>query len=159
MRVTRGAAGPSIIDGGNLLKIVRTVAAALLCAAAAAAQQPQQQPSSELPKLTETIDIRVINVDVVVTDKKGNSVTGLTKDDFQLYENGVPKNISNFYEVEGKKALNVAITPAPNAPPTTFATTKEEIPENMRRRIIFYVDNLSLAPFNRNRVFKEMKEL
>ena len=132
--------------------------AALLCAATAAAQQPQPQ-STELPKLTETIDIRVINVDVVVTDKKGNPVAGLTKDDFDLYENGVPKNISNFYEVEGKKAVNVAITPVPGQKIEAPApTVREEIPENMRRRIIFYIDNLSLAPFNRNRVFKEMKE-
>jgi VWFA-related protein len=141
------------------LKIARFVAAALLFAATAAAQQPQQQPAPELPKLTETIDIRVINVDVVVTDKKGNTITGLTKDDFELYENGIPKNISNFFEVEGKKALNVAMTPAPGEKtPTPAATAKEEVPENMRRRIIFYIDNLSLAPFNRNRVFKEMKE-
>src|SRR5687768_18484883 len=28
----------------------------------------------------------------------------------------------------------------------------------MKRRIIFYIDNLSLAPFNRNRVFAQMKE-
>ncbi|HMC23590.1 MAG TPA: VWA domain-containing protein [Thermoanaerobaculia bacterium] len=139
--------------------LVRSVAAPLLCAATLAAQQPQQQPT-EIPKLTETIDIRVINVDVVVTDKKGNPVTGLTKDDFQLYENGVPKNISNFFEVEGPKTLHVSVTPGPGAQvqPQPAPITREEIPENLRRRVIFYIDNLSLAPFNRNRVFKEMKE-
>ncbi len=132
-----------------------SVAALVVGATTLAAQQPQQQPS-EIPKLTETIDIRVINVDVVVTDRKGNPVPGLTKDDFQLYENGVPKTISNFYEVEGKKTLHVATTPAPAVP--TAPVKGEEVPENLRRRVIFYIDNLSLAPFNRNRVFKEMKE-
>jgi len=111
---------------------------------------------TELPKLTETIDIRVINVDVVVTDKKGKPITGLTRDDFELFENGVPKAISNFYEVEGPKALNIAI--APTQGPAAAAAAKEEIPENLRRRVIFYIDNLSLMPFNRNRVFKEMKD-
>jgi VWFA-related protein len=128
-----------------------------LAAATLAAQQPQQQPN-EAPKLTETMDIRIINVDVVVTDKKGKPITGLTKDDFQLLENGVPKTISNFYEVEGPKALNISITPTPGAPAPAPAATREEIPENLRRRVIFYIDNLSLMPFNRNRVFKEMKE-
>jgi len=138
--------------------LVRSVAAPLLCAATLAAQQPQQP--TEIPKLTETIDIRVINVDVVVTDKKGKPITGLTKDDFQLYENGVPKNISNFFEVEGPKALHVSVTPGPGAQaqPQPAPITREDIPENLRRRVIFYIDNLSLAPFNRNRVFKEMKE-
>ena len=135
--------------------MIRSAIAALLFAATAVAQQPQPQ-TGEVPKLTETMDIRVINVDVVVTDKKGNPVTGLTKDDFELYENGVPKKISNFFEVEGRKAVNVAVTPATDT--KAAAQVREEIPENMRRRIIFYIDNLSLAPFNRNRVFKEMKE-
>jgi len=136
-----------------LQPLAPSVVVAALFASALAAQQTQQQPA-EIPKLTETIDIRVINVDVVVTDKKGAPVTGLKKEDFELYENGVPKNVSNFYEVEGPKALNVSIAPGPVTP----AVKREEIPENMRRRVIFYIDNLSLMPFNRNRVFKEMKE-
>ena len=120
-----------------------------------------QQPAPETPRLSENIDVRVINVDVVVTDKKGNSVRGLSKDDFELYENGTPKPISNFYEVEGKVATQVAIAPPP--PGATAASpapppARVEIAEHMRRRIIFYIDNLSLAPFNRNRVFTQMKE-
>ncbi len=133
-----------------------SVALALL---AATTLSGQQQPQTELPKLTETIDVRLINVDVVVTDKKGVAITGLTKEDFELYENGVPKTVSNFYEVEGQKALNVVAAPQPGAQATLPPPqpVREEIPENLRRRIIFFIDNLSLMPFNRNRVFKEMK--
>jgi VWFA-related protein len=138
--------------------VKRTFALLLLAAAPLVAQQPQQQPSpSSLPKLVESIDVKVINVDVVVTDKKGNPVNGLTKDDFELYENGQPKLITNFYEVEGKKTTNVSITPAGAEKPIT-ELKPEEVSENLRRRIIFYIDNLSLMPFNRNRVFKEMKD-
>src|SRR5207248_307749 len=94
--------------------------------------------------------------DVVVTDKKGNSITGLTKDDFQIFENGIEKPISNFYEIEGKTATQAVTVPVPGAP--AAPPPKEEINEQLRRRIILYIDNLSLAPFNRNRVFKQMKE-
>ncbi|HET7712934.1 MAG TPA: VWA domain-containing protein, partial [Thermoanaerobaculia bacterium] len=122
--------------------------ASLLAAVAASAQE-----GSQLPKLTETIDVRVINIDVVVTDRKGNPITGLTRDDFEIYENGVLKPISNFYEVNAAAPPLVATeTPMPVAPP------QEPIPETQKRRIILYVDNLSLAPFNRNRVFRDMKE-
>src|SRR5438105_14101360 len=84
------------------------LAAVLFAATAVSAQQPQPQPapqpqSNEMPKLSESIDVRVINVDVVVTDKKGNPVTGLTKDDFEIYENNLLKPISNFYEVDNSK--------------------------------------------------------
>ena len=119
----------------------------------------QTRQEGETPRLVENIDVRIINIDVVVTDRRGNPVTGLKREDFEIYENNVPKPISNFYAVEG--SLPVAVeaeggsapavaTPAPGKP--------AELPEEMRRRIIFYVDNLSLAPFNRNRVFTQMKE-
>jgi VWFA-related protein len=139
------------------------LAAAFLAATAASAQQPQTtqtvQPG-EVPKLTESIDVRVINVDVVVTDKKGNPVTGLKKEDFEIYENGNLKPISNFYEVDNSKGAPVGpqavdANPTPALPKPVRV---DEIPENQKRRIIIYIDNLSLAPFNRNRVFKQMKE-
>ncbi|HXG59551.1 MAG TPA: VWA domain-containing protein [Thermoanaerobaculia bacterium] len=129
---------------------------ALLAAAAALPLSAQSQQPEAAPKLSETIDVRVINIDVVVTDRKGNPVTGLKKEDFEIYENGVKKPISNFYEVTGspvapeRAAQEGRPAPAPAAP--------EAIPENQRRRIILYIDNLSLTPFNRNRVFKDMKD-
>lgn len=123
------------------------------------AQSRRQEP--ELPRLVENIDVRIINVDVVVTDRKGNPITGLTKNDFEIYENGAPKVITNFYEVEGNRAKTATaeLAPAPAAPtPAPAAALNPELEEKMRRRVIFYVDNLSLAPFNRNRVFKQMKD-
>jgi VWFA-related protein len=158
----RNGNGPTaviITEETRLKRIVRNVAVALLAATPLLAQQPPQP--TELPKLVENIDVRVINVDVVVTDKKGNPVPGLTKEDFELYENRVPKTITNFYEVEGSKALNAVVTtPEAGKPLPTPAVQKarEEIPDSLKRRIIFFIDNLSLMPFNRNRVFKEMKE-
>lgn len=129
---------------------------ALAIAVPTVAQKKNQEP--EQPRLVENIDVRIINVDVVVTDKKGNFVPNLTAEDFTILENGVQKPISNFYEVQGSVAKNV-VGEAPEAPaPEAPAAPKKEIAENMKRRIIFYVDNLSLSPFNRNRVFQEMKE-
>jgi len=139
------------------MHVKRILALITLAATTLVAQQSNQQPAGEIPKLSETIDVKVINVDVVVTDRKGNPITGLTKDDFELFENGQPKLISNFYEVQGKRATNISIIPAGEEKPVVTLPA-EEVTENLRRRIIFYIDNLSLQPFNRNRVFKDMKE-
>ncbi|HUP50061.1 MAG TPA: VWA domain-containing protein [Thermoanaerobaculia bacterium] len=118
----------------------------------------QKRPEGETPRLVEHIDVRVINIDVVVTDRRGNPVTGLTRDDFEIFENNVPKPISNFFAVEGSRPVPVeGEAPAVAAAPTA-AGRPGAVPDEMRRRIIFYIDNLSLAPFNRNRVFKQMKE-
>jgi len=132
----------------------RILALLLLAATPLAAQKKPAEP--EAPKLVETIDVRIINVDVIVTDKRGNFIPNLTRDDFEIYENNVPKPITNFYEVEGSIAKNV-VGEAPVPEPATTSKS-DAVPENMKRRVIFYIDNLSLAPFNRNRVFKEMKD-
>ena len=151
-------------SGGLLLKTSFRTTAALV--AALSILQPVQSvtaqttpQSGEAPRLVENIDVRVINIDVVVTDRKGNAITGLTRDQFEIFENNVPKAISNFYAVENARPVAVdgettqAATPAPTAP-----VRAADIPDNMKRRLIFYIDNLSLAPFNRNRVFKQMKD-
>jgi VWFA-related protein len=137
----------------------RSIAAllALVLTLPAAAQNRNAQ-ESELPRLVENIDVRIINVDVVVTDRKGNPIPNLTKDDFELFENGVPKSITNFYEVAGgRPKAELTVAEAPGAAAPAPAEKKESDNEKLKRRVIFYVDNLSLAPFNRNRVFAEMK--
>ena len=52
-------------------------------------------------QLSESIEVRVVNVDVVVADRDGKPVTGLTKDDFEIFEDKKPQVITNFYEVRG----------------------------------------------------------
>jgi len=142
-----------------LTVLAAAVAAPMVIAQQTAAPAPAPQPApaaGEVPKFTESIDVRLVNIDVVVTDKKGNPVTGLTKDDFVLLENRVVKPISNFYEVEAPHVTTADVKPGTT--PAAAAQKVEEIPDAQKRRVIFFVDNLSLHPFNRNRVFKDMKE-
>ena len=130
----------------------------LVLAAAVALALPlfaqRSQPEPESPRIVENIDVRVIDVDVIVTDRRGNFVPGLTQDDFEIYENGVKKQISNFYEVEGNRAKNII---ADETGARIEQRPDDEPAEEIKRRIIFYVDNLTLNPFNRNRVFQQMK--
>lgn len=102
----------------------------------------QQQPAP--PQYGETIEVRVVNLDVVVTDRDGNPVTGLTRDDFEVYENGKKKEITNFLEVDErvKGGTDAKAAPAPRASHLSF---------------IFFVDNTTLHPFNRNKVLGAMK--
>ncbi len=132
-----------------------TILVLALSASSLFAQQKKQDKSggqeAEPPVMFESVDVNVINIDVVVTDRRGNPVHGLTRDDFVIEENGEPQKITNFYEVRGRQILTAdqKTQPAPAA---------EEPAPTLRRKIIFFIDNLSMAPFNRNRVFKAMKQ-
>ena len=137
-------------------RTLTTLVAISLAAQMAGQGRLEKQQDPPPPRLVENIDVRIINIDVVVTDRRGNPISGLTKDDFEIRENNVPKPITNFYEVSGSAARNVVADTVANAPVPPQPAA--DIPENMKRRIIFYIDNLSLAPFNRNRVFTQMKD-
>ncbi|HVT43388.1 MAG TPA: VWA domain-containing protein [Thermoanaerobaculia bacterium] len=118
------------------------------------------QEETPIGKLVETIDVRVINIDVVVTDKRGNPITGLSADDFIILENGQSRTISNFYEIDNSKKPRGAAgePPAASSPIATGAQEAEETPQNLRRKFIIFIDNLSLNPLNRNHVVETMKK-
>ena len=69
----------------------------------AASGSPQETASSHLPQNsrpqeegTFRSDVRLVLLDVSVKDSKGGFVSGLSKDDFSVFENGVRQQISVF---------------------------------------------------------------
>lgn len=55
-----------------------------------------QQTPTEIPSITIRANTRLVVVDVVVTDKKGEPVSGLKADDFTVEENGKKQKIALF---------------------------------------------------------------
>lgn len=89
-------------------RIVRSVAwglAALLTAAAVPAQQRPSAPPPSEDLFGERIEVRVINVEVVATDRKGDRVPDLTAADFRLKVDGKTVPIEYFTEVRGGQAI------------------------------------------------------
>ena len=78
------------------------LALSILAVLPALAQQPPAEPASAFG---EQIDVRVVNVEVVVTDKQGNRVTGLGPGDFRLRVDGKEVPIQYFTEVRGGQAI------------------------------------------------------
>ncbi len=64
----------------------------------ARAQAPQSSQGS--PAVTFQVEVDYVDVDVVVTDQQGNFVRGLTRDDFEVFEDGKPVKIDTFSTVE-----------------------------------------------------------
>ena len=75
------------------------------------------------PASTLRINSRSVLVDVVVTDKSGKPVTGLTRDAFTVSEQGKPQAIDFFEEHTGALAGSPAAAPKemPKLPPDVFS--------------------------------------
>ena len=140
------------------------IGAALLGALATAADEgsPRREADESFWKtiFRGATEVNVVNVDVVVTDRDGRPVTGLTREDFELYDGRRPVEISNFYAVEDGETVP-AVTLDGNQPEdggedSTGATPAEE---EQPLHLILYVDNVNLKPAHRGRVFDQIREL
>jgi Ca-activated chloride channel family protein len=70
------------------------IAAVALCGALAQESPQPQTPQDKEPVFS--VDVRLVNVAFSVRGPSGNLVSGLTKDDFELYEDGVLQELRNF---------------------------------------------------------------
>ena len=122
--------------------------------AAPKAEAPKPDSTRAMAPVTERVEVSVTNIDVIVTDSKGNRIPDLTKNDFEVFQDGVPQVISNFYAVTGGKVLLEDGKVVPLDSPAAAA----EIPTQLKARYIVYIDNQNIQPQNRNRMFKRLKE-
>jgi VWFA-related protein len=111
-------------------------------------------PSAIRAQSAEAIEVRVVDVDVVVTDRSGNPVRGLTAADFEIYENGKKQAITHFSEV------NEPHTPDPtlvtkSAPGPTDATAGAT--EREPRKIVIFIDQLQLPRHFADSVFASLQ--
>jgi VWFA-related protein len=94
--------------------------------------------AGQAPPLVESIEVRVVNVDVVVADRAGNAVPNLTKDDFEILEENRSQTITNFEEIRAG-----ATTAA--APPNALPPVVDIAPPRPRSFLIFF-DSGSIQP-------------
>lgn len=133
------------------LRAVKSAIGLALCASILAAQQPPAAaPDASTPDVVFKVTTTLVQVDAVVTDSKGHYVTGLTADDFAIFEDGKPQKITNFSYVKVGSAIPAGSAPAPKhapkavpaLPPAPAAPVR---PEDVRRTIVLMVDDLGLS--------------
>jgi VWFA-related protein len=114
---------------------------ALLVLLSSAPVLPQQKPRKPIDEQPIRISTELVQIDVVVTDKRGQVVRGLTKDDFELYESG-KKQVINFFEfVEAGKNRRLGEAAKPTEPQAAPQNLTEA---EVRRIFAFVVDDLTI---------------
>jgi VWFA-related protein len=119
-----------------------SLVAALACGLPLFAQAP----------LSETIEVRIINVDVVVTDREGTPVRGLKAEDFSVWEDGEPRTVTNLAEY-GAPPPQLAEMDVSGA---TVSVDGAQTP--MPRHLIIFVDRFGLAKRQRQEVFSALDD-
>jgi VWFA-related protein len=121
----------------------------------ATAQEPANKRSDQDQSVrlkTELVELRA-----VVTDKKGNPISNLKKEDFEVLENGVQQEIG-FFSLEMVQSRPVAprakdTTPPPGPVPAGPSTTPAPA-----RTIVLFVDTLHLSTFSFLRAKQQLKQ-
>jgi len=109
--------------------------------------QSQEPPEIKGAETTSTFTFRAqrneVLVRVVVRDKDGKPLGGLTKDDFRLFDNGKPQSVTLF-KVETYKAAPAeqAQGAAPPAAKASQPVEAEPSPALPQRYVAFYFDDL-----------------
>jgi len=100
-----------------------------------------QQSSPEVQGPTFPSAVELVRVDLVVTDKAGRPVSGLTQSDFALSEGGTPQQITTF------ESVSVADVPEEEGPPQAPFASSNVGPEPRRARTFVVVfDDIHLTP-------------
>ena len=130
---------------------MRSSSCLLLLSLALPAFAAPQTPA--VPHAAESVEVSIVNVDAVVVDKQGKRVSGLRRDEFEIFENGVRQPITNFAEYS-------------SAPPQQSATVSAQIPAiapqappPQQRSIVVFVERFQLPAFRSDPMFAAMKKL
>src|SRR5258706_1977607 len=121
---------------------LRSLEVAVAQEAAKASDAPKPQaPTKEEPPATFPAQVEQVTVDVVVTDKKGNPLAGITRESLQIFEDGTAQSIVSFDAIQVPAAP--AAVPAPR-PRISTNTLKEE---RRGRTFVVVFDDIHLSPF------------
>ncbi len=124
------------------------VTAVRLSAATAASAQPASPP-------TFRADAQYVEVDAVVTDRDGQVVRGLTRDDFRVLEDGKPQNISTFLTVD------LPVDAPADRPVSATRPVTPDVQSNARpfdgRVYVIVLDDLHVDPARTSRVKQSVR--
>jgi VWFA-related protein len=148
----------------TLLCAVALVVVLTARARAAQGTRPAQTPPPSAPSSQgqAPTPLRVLSqmvqVDVVVKDRNGKPVTGLTQNDFTVFDEGKKQDIA-FFSMETSKSRNV---PQPS-PPNVYSNLYEQKtvqPANMTIILLDYMNTRhSDTVYARNQVIKLLKSM
>ena len=125
----------------NAHRLVGILALALSAGVTAQQPQPPAQPASQA---TFRVAIDYVTTDVIARNNHDQFVADLTKNDFEVYEDGVKQEIASLTLVHGGRVHNLATPPAPVAQEGLILPVSRPRNDTAGRIFLIIVDDLHL---------------
>jgi VWFA-related protein len=140
-----------------------TLGAEALGAKAAAQQPPAQTPPAAKPdqqpappregQPTFRVAVDLVTTDVIVRDEKtGQFDAKLSRDDFEIFEDGVKQDIASLVLIHGGRAFNMQAPPPPPAQEGIILPAQRPTSDAAGRIFLIFVDDLHLDFRNTGRI-------
>ncbi len=99
----------------RLKRFMGALMMALMMVSLSMAQGPKKdvgkakEPASEDKQYALSVDVDLVTLDVVVTEKHGHLISGLQKQHFTILEDGVPQTITHFSPIEAPLTVVILV--------------------------------------------------
>jgi VWFA-related protein len=115
-------------------------------AAGLSAQTPAQGQSTPSQQGSPVFRVQVdaVTTDVIVRDERGQFVSDLRKDEFEVFEDGVKQELASMTMSHGGRVTNVLEAPPPSAPEGIILPPVRRVNDTSGRIFLFFVDDLHL---------------
>jgi VWFA-related protein len=145
----------------RIVALIRQPASAVAVLALTVGAPAQVKPDEGKKVFFETAHVNLINVEVFVADRAGNPVTGLTREDFEVFEDGHPVTVTNFYAAEPPATSPTSATAPGGSPPQGEATPEQPqlLPVEQRLSVVVFVDNSGVTLAQRNMALRHAHDL
>ena len=104
---------------------------------------------------TLVVQSRVVLTDVTVTDKHGNPVSGLSEDDFRIFDNGRPQTLASFEEHHEQAATAQETAAERSAGPGEFSNGYLRVPPPQVNVLLF--DTTTIRIVDQMYLFEQMR--
>jgi VWFA-related protein len=117
----------------------------------------QATQGAQTPIFRVTVDL--VTNDVIARDAHGQFVADLSKDDFEVYEDGVLQTVASLVLVHGGRVSNIAVPPPPPPPEGIILPAARPTNDASGRIFILFIDDLHLDFRNTARVRDLLKKI
>ncbi len=149
--------------------ITAAITAILAFSLTAAGQEVDREQVAGGLAFVDEVQVTVVNIAVFVRDRQDRPVTGLTKEDFRLVQDGRARPLTHFAAYTEEVITRImgereALAASPTPPigdgrAAESASRQGDIAADLVQPvyIVLYVDNENIRPFDRNRVLAQVR--